>query len=422
MDPIAEDMAALQGIGRRFPGTEGERAALHAIRQRVSGAGWLVRVEGFVAHIRLEQVALAHAGLLVVVGLIGLWVPGWCLLLAALLTASLLGEATGTFTLLRRLLLKAPSYNLVARNQQPAPMGSVVITANLDVPRSHRPRRSGPRLGERTFQLLFWSAVSVTVFLFVRALAEPFGALTVQLHLGLVGVLAAATLLRLAARRPDPDGREDGGGPAVLLELMRRLSADPVPGVETWIAFTGCGQADGAGVRHFLDLHRGSLAEPVFVVHLDRPARSPLLAVTAEGPVFAREHRATGPALVERLRWAGVELPEIRLFDATDARAVTVRGYRALALSGGDGDASPEAASKAADLVEVLVRWYAQDVAAVVGRKEKLEALGEALERLRAGTRRRWRRRAEPDKDPEKEAQAGDDPVDASDGDRGLAS
>lgn len=404
MDPIAEDMAALQGIGGRFSGTEGERAALHAIRQRVDAQGWLVRVEGFVAHTRLEQVALSHVALLLVVGVIGIWAPFWCLPLAALITASLLGEATGTFTLLRRLLLKSPSYNLVARNRQVEPVGSVVISANVDVPRSHRPRRSGPRLRERTFQLMFWSATLVTLYLFVRAIADPFGPLTLQMHLGLLGLLAGSCLLRLAARRPDPEGREDGGGPAVLLELMRRLEADPVDGIETWIAFTGCGQADGAGIRHFLDLHRNALVEPVFVLHLDRPARSPLMAVTAEGPVFAREHRATGPSLVERLRWAGVELPEIRLFDPTDARAVTVRGNRALALSGGDGEASLEAARNAADLVEVMVRWYAQDVAQVVGRKQQLEAMGQALGRLRAKSRSRRRRRQSEDEDERSEA------------------
>ena len=396
MERIAEDMAALQGIGGRFSGTEGERAALHAIRQRVPTDGWLVRVEGFVAYTGLERVALGHAGLLVVIGILGVWFPGWCVPPAALVTASLLGEATGTYSLLRRLLLKAPSYNLVARNQRPEPTGSIVLTTNLDVPRSHRPRRSGLRLAERMFQLMFWAAVLVTGGLFVRALGDPFGPATTEVFIGLVGMLAGTILLRIAARRPQPEGRDDAGGPAVLLELMRRFSIDPVEGVETWIAFTGAGQDDGQGVRAFLDLHRDTLVDPVFVVHLDGPARSPLIAVTAEGPVFAREHRATGPALVERLRWAGVELPEVRLFDATDARAVTVREHRALALTGGDGEPTAEAARGAADLVEVLVRWFAEDVAQVADDRHHLEALGQALADLRARARKSRRRRRQP--------------------------
>jgi len=396
VERIAEDMAALQGIGGRFSGTEGERAALHTVRQRLHKEGWLVRVEGFVAHTGLERVALAHAGLLVVIGLLGVWFPGWCVPPAALVTASLLGEATGTFSLLRRLLIKSPSYNLVARDQRPEPSGSIVLTTNLDVPRSHRPRRSGLRLAERTFQLMFWASVLVTGGLFVRALGDPFGPATTEVFIGLVGLLAGTILLRIAARRPQPGGKDDGGGPAVLLELMRRISSEPVEGVETWIAFTGAGHDDGQGVRALLDLHRDSLTDPVLVVHLDGPARSPLIAVTAEGPVFAREHRATGPALVERLRWAGLELPEVRLFDATDARAVTVRGYRALALTGGDGASSPEAARNAADLVEVLVRWFAEDVVQVADDKPQLEALGQALGDLRARARRGRGRRKGP--------------------------
>ena len=95
MERIAEDMQALQAISQRFAGTEGERAALHTIRQRLDGEGWLVRVEGFVAHTRLEHVALAHVVALVVIGIVGVWFPGFCVPPAALVTASLIGSLAG---------------------------------------------------------------------------------------------------------------------------------------------------------------------------------------------------------------------------------------------------------------------------------------------------------------------------------------
>lgn len=404
MGPIGEDMEALRRVEGRFAGTEGERAMLHAIRQRLPADGWLVRVEGLVAHNRPDWVVVGHVVLLVVVGLLGALYPGWFVPIAALLTASLLGEATGRYVLLRRLVVKAASYNLVARDERPEAKGSVVLTTNLDVSRWARSRRSGLRLGERAFQAMFWAAIAVTLGMFVRVLGDPFGEATLGVYLGLIGLLAGSALYRLASRRPAPKGTDCASGPAVLLELMRRFAEHPAPEVETWVAFTGCGHADQGGMHHFLDLHRNSLRDPVLVIHLDEPARSPLIAVTSEGPVFAQSHLPTGPALVERLRWAGVDLPETRLFTATDARAARVRGVRSVSLTGGDGAPTLEAAVHAADLVEVMVRWFADDVADVAGDRQRLEAMGKALEGLRAESRRTRRRRNRDARDTREEA------------------
>lgn len=391
MSSIARDMEALSQVGGRFSGTEGERAMLAAVRPRLPD-GWTVRTEGFVGHVRPGFIVAGHIVLLVIAGVAGIWIPGWAILPAALITASLLGEATGRYALLRRLLVKSASYNLVARDHQPEPLGSVVITANLDVARSRRGPRSGLRLVDRAWQAMFWMAMVVTLGMFVRATGDPFGMAGTQLYVGTLGMLVATALVRMI-RRPAPEGNDAAGGPAVLAELMRRFADDPVPGIEVWVAFTGCGHAYQGGMRHFLDLHREALRDPLLVVALDTPERAPLAAVVSEGPVFAQEHRATGPALVERLRWAGVQLPELRLFGVTDARAAQLLGVRSLALSGGDGAPSADHAQQAADIVEVMVRWYAEDVAQIEGVRPRLEALGKALEDMRGASRRRGRRR-----------------------------
>ncbi|MFT7521987.1 MAG: hypothetical protein ACI9MC_004139, partial [Kiritimatiellia bacterium] len=364
-----------------------------------------VRVEGFVSHTRPERVMATHVALLMVTGVAGVWFPGWAVMVGAVLTASLLGEATGRFALLRRLLLKSASYNLVARDNRVAPLGSVVITTNLDVSRWRRPRRRGLRLGERAQQAVFWSALGLTLFMLIRAVGDPFGPATLEIYLAVLAILAVSSLFSVAVLRPAPDGVDDAGGPSVLLELMRRFASDPVPGVEVWLAFTGCGNAYQGGMNHFLDLHSESLREPVLVVALDKPERSPITAVVAEGPVIAQTHRATGPSLVERLRWAGVQLPEIRLFGVTDARAAQVRGVRSLALTGGDAPASAQATLRAADVVEVLVRWYAEDVAQVAGDRPALAELAKALEDMRDDAKKRRRRRGrEPRDDGKQEA------------------
>ncbi len=404
MDPIAADMEALSGVTDRYAAAEGERRMLHALRQRLP-EGWLVRVEGFVDHTRPDHVAAAHVVVLVLIGLVGVWWPGWALIAALIVTGSLLGEATGHTALLRALIVKSPSYNLVARDARPEPRGSVVLTTSLDVSRWRRQRRTGLRLGDRAWQAMFWAAIGVTGFMAVRAIGDPLGPATLDLYLGSLAILTVTALFRMVTLRPDRDGSDAAGGPAALLEVLRRFSAVPVPGVEVWVAFTGCGHAYHGGMRNFLQLHRDSLRDPVLVIALDAPERAPLYAVVSEGPVFAQLHRATGPALVERLRWAGVDLPEVRLYGATDAREAQLRGHRSLALSGGDGPPSPEAVRRAADLVEVMVRWFAADVAEVDSDRGRLAGVAQALEAMRQRARERrtlrWRGRPAPASPPE---------------------
>jgi hypothetical protein len=125
----------------------------------------------------------------------------------------------------------------------------------------------------------------------------------------------------------------------------------------------------------FLALHRRTLADPCLVVCLDDAGRPPLQAVVSEGALFRQHHLPTGPALVERLRWAGVDLPSVDRAPPTDARAAMVAGFRAVAFAGGGAAATPPAVARAAEVVETLVRWYGHDLHRVAGDRSALEAI-----------------------------------------------
>ena len=155
---------------------------------------------------------------------------------------------------------------------------------------------------------------------------------------------------------------EDASGPAVLLELIRRFDADPPPSLDVWAVFTGCGHAYQNGMHAFLAMRGGRLKEPVLVVALAEPGRPPLRAVVSEGPLWAQHHRPTGPALIERLRWAGLDLEEIDSAGITDARAAMLWGYRALALSGGKGVPTVDDSVRAVEVAETIGRLYAEDL------------------------------------------------------------
>jgi hypothetical protein len=220
--------------------------------------------------------------------------------------------------------------------------------------------------------------VVVTAMLALWSLAEPVGTRTFEIYVIALIILASGMALGMLAHRRPGDGKDDGSGPSVVLELVRRLRDQPVPHLDVWFAFTGCGRAYQTGMEHFLALHSKTLVDPVLVIALDDPGRMPLRAVVSEGPLFPQRHRPTGPALIERLGWAGVLVPAIDLTDATDARTAMLQGYRALAVCGGEGPASPEAAGRAADVLETMARWYADDLARIAISKPGLEQLARA--------------------------------------------
>jgi hypothetical protein len=374
---LGSDIEALSAVSGRFAGTEGELRMLDAVRKRLDDPA-RGEVEGFVAHTDPMLPLGIHAGLLLFCGVLGLWSAAVALLMALMVTLSLVAEGLGYTSAVRWLMLKAPSYNLVVPISEPAAIGTVVISAPLDVARW---RWTWPNVLRwwRPVQAVALSGVVIAAMNAMRLLGEPLGLRMGQLYVAAVLVLVVTLTLGAVAHRRVGTGADDSTGPAVLLELLRRFDAAP-PAVDVIVLFTGCGRAFQDGIRHFLALH-DNLAGPVLVLSLDDPGRTPLQAVVAEGPLVRVRHRWTGPALVERLRWAGVVIPEVRRRNVTDAWAAYNAGYRAVALAGGPGAGTAEAAGRAADVAETIVRWYSEDVARVADDRSSLEELAFALSR-----------------------------------------
>lgn len=359
---IRADLEALAQVPHRYAGTEGEREMLHQVRNRLpvgAAATPNSRIEGFVAYTSPGLVLGAHAMALLVAGLLGLRWPLLAAVLCAVATVSLVAEGVGMYSVLRRILPKSASYNLVWRSLVEEPLGTLILTAPLDTPR-WRPNR--PRWLRRPMQLLVAAAVVLTLVITLRALAEPWGRPTEAMYVASLGILAVAVAVGAVAHRRAAGVHEDPSGPAALLELIRRFDADPIPGMDLWAVFTGCGHAYQNGMHAFLAMRGGRLKEPVLVVSLAEPGRPGLRAIVAEGPLWPQHHRSTGPALVERLRWAGLDLPAKDSPQITDARAAMLWGYRALALGGGSAPWTLADTVRAVEVTETIARLYAEDL------------------------------------------------------------
>jgi hypothetical protein len=350
--------------------------ALHAVKERLppnlSG-----RIEGFVAPSWAHLSLGFHAGGLLLAGLLGLMWPAFAAAVSLFLAISLLGEGTGQFSLVRWAFPKTASYNLTARMPSDTAQASLILVAPLDVPRWRVLNRRWFRF--RPLRLVFGSAMSLAIIQLLHALAKPWGVWTGTVYGVGLAVLAATVALAAVWHRAG-DGRDDGGSPAVLLELMHRLAETPIPNLDVWFTFVGCGRQARGGMDAFLALHEKTLTSPCLVIALDDAGRAPLNAVISEGSLYPQDHRPTGPALVERLRWAGVDLDSVDRASPTDARVALLRGYRSLAFSGGSTGASPQAVARAAQIVEVVSRWYGHDVRRVEGDRDALTAIAAAIQ------------------------------------------
>lgn len=359
---LAEDLAALGAIPHAYACTEGERAVLEAVRSRLVDPT-AARVEGFVGH-GLPLIVLGLHGLFgAAAGLVGWDRPLLGLVGTLFVAASLVGEGTGRLGLLRLWLPKSPSANLVVPPSDVGELGTIVVSASLDQPRL----RPSPRRGLRRPLAAVAASLAVqSTLLVLRLLSEPFGRPLGVAYAVALAVLAAAASAFWLARRTPNDPIAEAGGAAAVLELQRRLTREPLPGVAVWWLFTGCGHAHQDGMSAFLGRRGERLARPLFVLTLDGVSRPPLAAALTEGPLWPQSQRATGPALVERLRWSGLQIDALDHPEPTDARPALLAGYRALALVGGRGPGTPEAAESAVDRIEALIRLHAGDLARVI--------------------------------------------------------
>lgn len=375
-ETIALDLEELGSIEQRFAGTAAERRALEAVRDRLADVA-PARVEGLVGHPLPLLVLGLHGGLLFLAGLLGVFFPKTGVLLCLAVGVSLVGEGTGRFGALRAWLPGVPSYNLVVPpREEGAPLGTVVIATPLDVPRWRPPRLRWPR---RPLAGVLGSAALLCVLL-LMLLIEPWNHVLSGLYAAALVVTAVAATGVVLSRREPRRVEADASGLAVTLELVRRLRVRPLAGVATWTVFTGCGRAHQDGITSFLQLRGQRLKRPVLVVAVVEPGRPTLSAVLTEGPLFPQHHRPTGPALIERMRWAGVRIPEVDRPEPTDARAAMILGFRGLALAGGEGTSTPESCRRAADVIEAALRWYREDLARVEGDRVSVAGLAEPTE------------------------------------------
>lgn len=346
--PLIEFIEAQSHFRGRVAGSEAERTCQAAYAGRMDRIGLDAVVEGAVCPPPLPNILILHAGVFLAALLLSLAQPLPGTVLSFLATVSFYGELRGRPRILRRLLLKRISGNMVARLRKPDPRGRVLVVAHADVASSsalfhpwvkrwttHR-EQPGRTLHPGT--LVLAAGIAQTIAAAEQGSRADISAFALTLMLGAAVVHLGLLILALDWwRSPPVEGAIDNAsGLAVAWGVAKQIARDPLQHAEFWVVATGDREPEGGGMRAFLRQFRRHLdPETTYVINIDEVGLGKLHIVTAEGRWRRDPYRPTLPGLAERVA-AGPDfegIGEAEVVGTTDAGVATEAGLRAVTLT-----------------------------------------------------------------------------------------
>jgi len=325
---LHEDIAALAALVRDSAG-DGERESARWIAGRLRELEVEdVAIEPYRGPRTYAWAHLAHA----LAGLVAAVRGSRALALATLASYEL--EVSGRLPWVRRLLPSGQGDNVVALLPAAGrPRRTLVLVAHHDAARTGLmwdPRLVNAGAGLRNRRHVSPPAAAPVA---LAALGVASGTRIGRRVGGAVHALAAALLLDVARSPTVPGANDNASGVAGVLELVRRLVARPLDGVEVVVVLTGGEESGMGGMAAFLDEHPLD-PRTAFVLGLDTIGSGRPIVAVGEGTMLTHRYRETDVAFVERAaRAAGLDPPERwRLGAWTDPVLATYRGLPTVSI------------------------------------------------------------------------------------------
>jgi hypothetical protein len=384
-------MAPLQIIERlaipegRLPGSDGDRRATDMLAAELESMGRRVEVEEIRVrpawHLTFAMLAALAAGGTVLSAI----APPAGAVLLLITAAAMYGDLAAGFHSFRLFTPRRTTRNVTSAERHELPAARVILTAHHDTGRTGLLYAiPWPRLGRRRrratltspLHFLFWSVMVALVAAIAALAVEDSGPLTgLQFALSAIFLTYVLLLLDVAAAAPSPGAGDNASGVAAVLDVSRRLAADPLQLVETQVVFCGAGDGGGLGMRAWLEEHGGALrGAPTYFVNVKGVGNGRICHVVGEGYATLIRNDQRLARLSER---AGSERHVWRI--GTDASVAASRGHAAITLtclndrgriershrpSDTPENVDPAAVERATDTVERLVRLIDEAVAA----------------------------------------------------------
>lgn len=388
MDPLRtiERLVSFEG---RWPGTSSEHQAAEYLAGELGELGRSAELESIRVRPAYHVTHALHAALAVIGAVVSVRVPALGVVILLLVGISMYGDLTTRFYLLRRLMPPARSHNVTSRGDRPDAPARVVLTAHYDAARSGllftgRLARPAPRrLKPLTtlagpIDLVFWTITVTLVLAVVRLISGSGSTVLTAAQFACAVILIGAVILfvDIALSHVVPGASDNASGVAAVLEVARRLDAEPPPDIDVWVVFTGAKEGLLLGMREWWRLHAAELdPRRTFFVNVDTVGKGSARYVTAEGFLLLFRHDQRLIDLCRRIggseEEAGVSATPHVLRFGTDGSIAAMRGFPSITICCTDEHGrlpnyhrpsdvpeqiDPGSIEEAVDLVEALVR------------------------------------------------------------------
>jgi hypothetical protein len=346
MEPDKDRLRArLEQLERieRPSASEGERRAAEWLVERFAELGAEARIEAEPAHGTYWWPLGLGAALGAVGGILGL--RGRRLLgggIAAAAAAGMASDFPPGKRLLRRLLPRRTTYNVVCELGPADAERTVVLIAHHDAAHSgivFHPQL--PQIGDR-LGLIERSDTSPPLMAPVVGgpVLAALGALTGRRRLAKLGVLlglgSAAAMTEIGLREVVPGANDNGTAVVALLELAERLIEEPAGNIRVILLSVGSEESFSEGIKAFGERHFGELPrESTFFLCLESIGSPHLLVLRGEGFLKMREYPTRALALMDgTAEELGIRLfPNLRLRNGTDGLEPLAAGYETAVLA-----------------------------------------------------------------------------------------
>src|SRR4051812_9088729 len=233
--------------------------------------GRRAEIEPFFCHPQYAVVHLIHAALGIAGSLLATVQPAVGFALVLFAAASTYLDLNTRLYLVRSLLFRRISQNVVSPGNRPDAPVRLILMAHCDAARTgyifSKAARRIRRLPERTrlalgpFRLFFWAGLAPLLPILGARMAglDPTWLNAVQAIPTIVLIVAAFLLIDIALSDIVPGAYDNASGVASVLSVAEELTSDPPQNLDVWIVLTGSEESFCEGSRAFVRSRRKDL-------------------------------------------------------------------------------------------------------------------------------------------------------------------
>jgi len=295
---IIEKLAQLPGRGA---GSLSERLASESVDYDLTSMGYSPKVESFRAQASMPLIHLIHFLPLFLISTIINHFPLVGSILGLLVLLSFWGEFTYRFFILRRLLPKKESQNVVARLGNPEAKTKVILSAHVDAAKTGLFFHPAVArfVGSFEKQPLHKTNLTLMLLLILIFIIKAFGGGTWVLSvvfnfIAVLTLLGSLIILQWEASPYTKGTNDDLSGVAVVLGLAEELKNNPHDDIEFYFIITGSEESHCNGMKAFINAHAKEFSkQSTYFINVECVGGGRLKYVTEEGFIIFQRHDHT---------------------------------------------------------------------------------------------------------------------------------